>query len=103
MGIPFILVTKKGKFPSKTVWVFYSMEYGSATIEVHEDAVSRSENVLLIDDFLATGGTINASLELVEKLKERVISAVFVCELSFLKGRENIKDKNIDVFSIAKF
>lgn len=65
---------------------------------MHEDAVSEGENVLLIDDFLATGGTINASAELVEKLKGKVISAVFVCELSFLKGRENIKNKNIDVF-----
>jgi adenine phosphoribosyltransferase len=103
MGIPFIPVRKKGKLPSKTVWASYSMEYGSATIEMHEDAVSEGENVLLIDDFLATGGTVNASVELVEKLKGKVVSAVFVCELSFLKGRENIKNKNIDVFSIAKF
>ncbi|MDR3256759.1 MAG: adenine phosphoribosyltransferase [Endomicrobium sp.] len=103
MNIPFILIRKRGKLPAETVEANYSLEYGATTIEMHKDAVSKSENVLIVDDLLATGGTVNAAIELIEILKGNVIAAVFVSELLFLKGREKIKNKKIEIFSIVKY
>ncbi|AKL97795.1 adenine phosphoribosyltransferase [Endomicrobium proavitum] len=103
MNIPFVLIRKKGKLPGDTIWASYNLEYGTAIIETHKDSFSEGEKVLLIDDLLATGGTINASAELVRQLKAKTVAAAFVAELAFLKGRENIKDKNIEIFSIIKY
>ncbi|MCL2484847.1 MAG: adenine phosphoribosyltransferase [Endomicrobia bacterium] len=105
MGIPFIPVRKKGKLPAETVEVTYSLEYGQASIEMHKDAVNSGENVLIIDDLLATGGTTNAAIELIKKLEGNPVAAAFVVELGFLSGRNNISNanQNIEVFSILKY
>jgi len=103
MNIPFVLIRKKGKLPGNTAEVSYDLEYGTATIEAHKDSFESGDRVLLIDDLLATGGTVNASVNLIKKLKAEVVASAFVVELSFLKGRENITDKNIEVVSILKY
>ena len=103
MGIPFVPIRKKGRLPAETVSVSYQLEYGTAAIEIHRDAVSKGERVLIVDDLLATGGTTNAAIELIRKLEGETAAAVFAIELSFLRGRENIQNKKLDVFSILKY
>ena len=88
----FIPVRKKGKLPYKTMSADYELEYGKDTLYIHEDAVLKGERVLLVDDLLATGGTAGAMLELVKGLGAEIIEFAFLIELSFLKGREKIKD-----------
>lgn len=82
-----VIVRKKGKLPFKTVSKEYSLEYASNTLEMHTDSILPGERVLLIDDVLATGGTMSAAIELVKKLGGKIISVDFLIELSFLKGR----------------
>ena len=101
LNVPFVPIRKKGKLPYKTVSVNYELEYGTATIEMHEDAVNEKDNVLIVDDLLATGGTISAAIELIKKLKGKVSGCAFVIELLFLNGREKLKD--IDYYSIVKY
>jgi adenine phosphoribosyltransferase len=86
-----VIVRKKGKLPSKTISKKYSLEYASNTIEMHKDSITRGERVLLVDDVLATGGTMKATLDLVEKLKGKIIGIDFLIELCFLKGRKKLK------------
>ncbi len=95
-----VLVRKKGKLPYKTIQVTYELEYGTDTLELHVDAVNPGENVLLVDDLLATGGTVRASAELIEKLDGKIFECCFLCELEFLKGREKLDKYN--VFSLLK-
>ncbi len=92
LNVPFIPIRKKGKLPYKTVSTTYSLEYGTATIEMHIDAVNEKDNVLIVDDLLATGGTACAAIDLVKKLKGNVIACAFVIELTFLNGKEKLKD-----------
>jgi adenine phosphoribosyltransferase len=101
MGKGIVLVRKKGKLPYKTISAAYSLEYGTDTLEIHEDAISAGEKVLVIDDLLATGGTVSAVLDLVKKLKAKVAGIAFVIELVDLKGRE--KFKGYPVYSLVKF
>jgi len=101
MGVPFIPVRKKGKLPYKTIDASYKLEYGTDTLYMHEDAISKSENVLVVDDLLATGGTAKAICELVEKLSGKVSEIAFMIDLSFLNGREKLKGYNI--FSIINY
>ena len=103
MNIPFVPIRKKGKLPAETISASYMLEYGTATVEIHKDAISKGETVLIVDDLLATGGTINAAEELITKLGGKPAAAVFALELSFLKGRENIKNKDLEVISILKY
>ncbi len=103
MNIPFIPVRKKGKLPAETIEATYDLEYGTATIEIHKDALSKDDRVLIVDDLLATGGTVNAVNELVEQLGAKSVAAAFVVELCFLNGKEKIKDKNLEIFSILKY
>ncbi len=103
MNLPFVTIRKKGKLPAETIAASYQLEYGTATVEIHKDAISAGENVLIVDDLLATGGTVTAASELVKALGGIVAGAVFVIELTFLNGRNNIEDKNIDVLSILKY
>lgn len=91
LGIPFIPLRKPGKLPYDVQSVSYDLEYGSAELEVHIDAVDSNDKVLLIDDLLATGGTARASCELIEKLGASVVACAFVVELDFLQGRNNLK------------
>jgi adenine phosphoribosyltransferase len=91
LGIPFIPLRKPGKLPYDVQSVSYDLEYGSAELEVHIDAVDSSDKVLLIDDLLATGGTAKASCELIKKLGASVVACAFVVELDFLEGRNTLE------------
>lgn len=101
LGIGFIPVRKKGKLPSKTIQETYSLEYGEDTLEIHDDAVRKNEKVVVVDDLIATGGTVGATVKLLKKLEAQVIECAFVVELPDLKGRKQIPD--CDVFSITEF
>lgn len=101
LNIGFIPVRKKGKLPFKTITESYSLEYGTNEIELHEDAVSKGEKVLIIDDLIATGGTVNAAIKLIEKLGGVVAECAFVVELPDLHGREKLK--GYQVFSLVQF
>ncbi|MCG8639872.1 MAG: adenine phosphoribosyltransferase [Desulfobacterales bacterium] len=101
LDIGFVPVRKKGKLPWKTIQETYSLEYGTDTLEVHEDAVEKGEKVVIVDDLIATGGTVGATVKLMEKLGARIIECAFVVELPDLKGREQIK--GYKVFSLTEF
>ena len=92
---PFVLVRKKGKLPCETVSKEYDLEYGTATIEIHKDAVKPGQKVVLIDDLIATGGTIQAAAQLIEELGGEVTRMVFLMELAGLKGRERLADYDV--------
>jgi adenine phosphoribosyltransferase len=102
LGVGFVPVRKKGKLPYKCVDLTYKKEYECDTIEIHEDAVERDDKVLLIDDLLATGGTVKANIELVEKLGGKIVGIGFLIELGYLNGRKTIGDE-YDVFSIIQY
>lgn len=95
LGIGIIPVRKAGKLPADTVSVSYELEYGEATLEVHIDAAAKGDRVVIVDDLLATGGTAEASIELIEKLGAEVVETFFLVELSFLNGRERLKNAPI--------
>lgn len=101
LGAAFVPVRKKGKLPYKTVDISYDLEYGSATIEMHTDAVKKGQRVVVVDDLLATGGTAGAACKLVEGQGAEVLECAFVVELSFLNGREKII--NTPVFSLVNY
>ena len=92
LGKPFAMVRKKGKLPCETVSVEYELEYGTATIEMHKTSIKPGQRVVIVDDLMATGGTIEAIVKLVEKLGGEVVGAVFLIELAGLKGREKLKN-----------
>lgn len=92
LGIGFVPIRKKGKLPWKTDGIAYSLEYGEAEVEVHQDAIAPGEKVMLVDDLLATGGTAGAALALVQKLGGDVVCATFLIELAFLEGRKNLPE-----------
>ena len=102
LGAGFVPVRKKGKLPWKTHSISYDLEYGSATIEIHQDAVLPGERVLLADDLLATGGTAAAALDLVRKLGGEVIASVYFLELAFLAGRDKLAGKG-PVYSLLTY
>lgn len=93
---PFIPIRKKGKLPCETVSVEYALEYGTAELEMHKDAIKPGQRVVIIDDLMATGGTNEAMIKLVEKLGGKVVKAVFLMELAGLKGREKLSGYDID-------
>jgi adenine phosphoribosyltransferase len=96
----FVPVRKRGKLPYKQLEVTYELEYGTDILTVHEDAINKGENVLIVDDLLATGGTLSAMIEIVNTLGGNLIEAAFLVELEFLDGRKNI---DCPVFSIVKY
>lgn len=102
LGVGFVPIRKKGKLPSKVVNLTYSKEYESDTIEIHEDSIEPGQSVLLVDDLLATGGTIKANVELVEKLGGKIVGMGFLIELEYLHGRKFLGDK-YDMFSIINY
>ena len=93
---PFIPIRKKGKLPRETVSIQYELEYGPAELEMHRDAVKPGQKVVLVDDLIATGGTNEAMIRLVEGLGGEVVKAVFLMELAGLKGRERLKEYDVD-------
>jgi adenine phosphoribosyltransferase len=100
-GAGFVPIRKKGKLPAQVIREDYALEYGIDTIEMHMDAVQPNDRVLMHDDLLATGGTMVAAVRLVEKLQAHVVGISFLIELTFLKGRERMK--NYDIFSLIQF
>ncbi len=93
---PFVLVRKKGKLPRETISQSYELEYGSAEVEMHTDSIKPGQKVVLVDDLIATGGTIEASAKLVEKLGGEVVKIIFLMELAGLKGRERLSKYDVD-------
>lgn len=92
---PFVPIRKKGKLPCETVSATYDLEYGSATIEMHKDSIKPGQKVAIIDDLIATGGTVEAAVKLVEELGGEVVKIVFLMELAGLSGREKLKDYDV--------
>lgn len=92
----FVPIRKKGKLPCETISASYDLEYGSATIEMHKDAIKPGEKVVLIDDLIATGGTIEACIHMIEELGGEVVKIVFLMELAGLKGRERLEGYDVD-------
>lgn len=90
LGKPFVPVRKAGKLPCETISKSYDLEYGQATIEIHKDAVKPGQKVVLVDDLIATGGTMEAAAQLVEELGGEVVKMIFLIELAGLKGREKL-------------
>jgi adenine phosphoribosyltransferase len=101
LGVPFVTARKFGKLPYTTINVAYQLEYGEAIIEMHTDALTPGQRVLIVDDLLATGGTTAATVQLVEKLGAEVIGVAFVIELTFLNGRERLGDH--DIFALIQY
>lgn len=101
LNVGFIPVRKKGKLPHKTISAEYALEYGKDTVEIHADAIKKGERVLIVDDLIATGGTVAATIELVKQLGGDIVECAFLIELPDLKGREKIKDYKM--FSLTEF
>lgn len=101
LGCGFVPIRKKGKLPWNRISVTYELEYGTDTLEIHQDAIEKGENVLIVDDVLATGGTAKGVAELVEKLGGKVVACVFLIELTFLKGRDKLK--NYEIYALMKY
>ena len=101
LGAGFIPVRKKGKLPHKTKKVTYELEYGTDELEIHEDALAHNSRVLIVDDLLATGGTIKAVCDLVEEQGAQIAGVAFLVELGFLKGKSKLK--NLPVYSVIKY
>jgi adenine phosphoribosyltransferase len=95
MGAGFVPVRKLGKLPAETIEVEYALEYGTATLEIHKDAIQPGQRVLIVDDLLATGGTVVGTIELLGMLKAQVVGLAFLVELLFLKGRERLPGQKI--------
>ena len=93
---PFVMVRKKGKLPRETVSREYDLEYGTASIEMHKDSIKPGQRVVVIDDLIATGGTVEAAIKLIEELGGVVVKVVFLMELAGLKGRERLKDYDVE-------
>ncbi len=102
MNIPFVPIRKSGKLPPPVVGVDYSLEYGSARLEITTTAVKKGQRVAIVDDLLATGGSAGAGVKLVSELGAEVISIAFLVELEFLNGR-SVLPNNVDVFSMVKY
>ncbi|HLL80329.1 MAG TPA: adenine phosphoribosyltransferase [Ktedonobacteraceae bacterium] len=97
----FVPVRKFGKLPHQTVSVEYALEYGTNVVEIHTDAIKPGQRVLIVDDLLATGGTVSAAMELVEKLGGHIAGIAFLVELTFLRGRDQLGGH--DVFALIKY
>ena len=101
MGKPFVPIRKKGKLPCETISAEYDLEYGTASIELHKDAISPGQRVVLIDDLIATGGTIAAGTRLIEQLGGKIVKVLCLMELKGLEGRKKLE--NYDVSSIIAY
>lgn len=103
LKVPFIPIRKMGKLPYKTIQQSYDLEYGSATLEIHEDAFLPGQQVLIHDDLLATGGTVVAASQLIEKLNAKVAAYSFLISLDFLNGKERLNAFSENTFSLVSY
>ena len=103
LKVGFVPIRKKGKLPFKTISHEYELEYGTGTIEIHTDGVHKDEKVVLVDDLLATGGTAEASIRLVEQTGGRISECCFVIDLPDIGGRKRLQNLGYDVFSLCEF
>lgn len=103
MDLPFIPIRKSGKLPSKTIGVEYALEYGTAKVEMHEDALKPGMNVIIHDDLLATGGTAAAAAQLATMMKASVSAFTFVVELDFLNGRKALNEYSDNIISLVTY
>ncbi len=97
----FVPVRKPGKLPADKLFLEYTLEYGTNTVEIHKDAIEPGERVLVFDDLLATGGTVQATCKLVEELGGKVVACAFITDLTYLKGTEKLRDYSI--FSLIQY
>ena len=103
LGTGFVPVRKKGKLPGATFEQDYALEYGSATVEIHQDALTPGDQVLVVDDLLATGGTAEAGVKLIERLGAQVMACAFVVDLPALGGAQKLKAMGLDIHTICAF
>ena len=101
LGAGFVPVRKLGKLPGETISVEYALEYGTNTLEIHKDAIGAGQRVLVVDDLLATGGTVLGTIELIRQLKAEIVGLSFLVELLFLKGRDRLSE--YDIHSIVQY
>jgi adenine phosphoribosyltransferase len=102
LGVGFVPIRKPGKLPCETIAQSYELEYGTDSIEIHAEAIQPGQKVLMVDDLLATGGTMGAAVDLVEKIGGVVVGSVFVLELAFLQGRTKLEDRGVQVHSLIQ-
>lgn len=103
LGLGFIPIRKKGKLPGKTIAQSYALEYGNDQLEIHTDAIQAGENILLVDDLIATGGTAAAAVQLIQQLEGKVTGAAFVVDLPDLGGMQRLKDLQIPTHALCAF
>ena len=103
LGRGFVPIRKKGKLPWKTIGKEYSLEYGVDTVEIHADAIGRGDKVLLIDDLIATGGTANAAIDLIQESGGEIVAAAFVVDLPALGGADRLRKKGVKVHTLVEF
>lgn len=103
LGLPFVPIRKKGKLPGKTIVEAYSLEYGDAVVEIHDDALHAGARVLLLDDLLATGGTAVAGARLIERLGGHIVAASFVVNLPDLGGQKRLEEMGLEVHFLCEF
>jgi len=103
LSVGFVPIRKKGKLPGKTIEQSYTLEYGEAVMEVHDDALQAGERVLLIDDLLATGGTAEAGIKLIERMGAVVVGCGFVIDLPDIGGRKKLESLGMDVHALCAF
>ena len=103
LGLPFVPIRKQGKLPGRTIVEAYSLEYGEAVMEMHDDAFKAGARVLLIDDLLATGGTAVAGVKLIERLGGHIVAASFVVNLPDLGGEKRLREMGIEVHTLCAF
>lgn len=103
LGAGLVPIRKKGKLPWKTHQTSYELEYGTDTLEIHQDAFVPGTHVLIVDDLLATGGTAEAVVKLIQQLQGRIVGVAFLIELGFLKGRDRLQAYGVDLFSLITY
>jgi len=103
LSLGFVPIRKKGKLPGKTIEQAYALEYGEAVMELHDDAIKAGEKILLVDDLLATGGTAEAGIKLIERLGGNVVGCAFIIDLPELGGRKRLEKLGMDVHALCAF
>ena len=103
LNVGLVLIRKPGKLPAETIDVDYKLEYGTDTIEVHVDAIEKGEKVLIVDDLIATGGTAEAAVRLVQKMKGDIVECCFIIDLPDIGGRDRLENMGLKVFTLCEF